>query len=32
MVLAETAIPVAAGVGMGVVAAFGLTQLTEKML
>ena len=32
MVLAETAVPVAVGVGMGVVGAFGLTRLAEKML
>jgi predicted permease len=32
MVLTETAVPVAAGVGMGVVGAFGLTRLAEKML
>ena len=32
MVLAETAVPVAAGVGMGVAGAFGLTRVAEKML
>jgi ABC-type antimicrobial peptide transport system permease subunit len=32
MVLAETAVPVAAGVGMGVAGALGLTRLAEKML
>ncbi len=32
MVLAETAVPVAVGVGMGVAGAFGLTRLAEKML
>jgi predicted permease len=32
MVLAETAVPVSAGVGIGVVAALGLTRLAEKML
>jgi predicted lysophospholipase L1 biosynthesis ABC-type transport system permease subunit len=32
MVLGETAVPVGAGVAMGVVAALGLTQLAEKML
>jgi predicted permease len=32
MVLAETAVPVGAGVAMGVVGALGLTRLAEKML
>ena len=32
MVLAETAVPVGAGVGMGVIAALGVTRLAEKML
>ena len=32
MVLAETAVPLGVGVAMGVVGAFGLTRLTEKML
>lgn len=32
MVLAETAVPVGAGVMIGVVGAIGLTRLTEKML
>jgi predicted permease len=32
MVLSEAAVPVAAGVGMGVAAAFGLTRVAEKML
>ena len=32
MVLAETAVPVGAGVGMGVVGALGVTRLAEKML
>jgi predicted permease len=32
MVLAETAVPVGAGVGMGLLGAFGLTRLAEKML
>ena len=32
MVLAETAVPVGAGVGMGVAGALGLTRLAEKML
>jgi ABC-type antimicrobial peptide transport system permease subunit len=32
MVLAETALPVGAGVAMGVVGALGLTRLAEKML
>jgi putative ABC transport system permease protein len=32
MVLAETAMPVVAGVAMGVVGALGLTRLAEKML
>ena len=32
MVLAETAVPVGAGVGIGVAGAFGLTRLAEKML
>jgi len=32
MVLAETAVPVGIGVGMGVAGAFGLTRLAEKML
>jgi len=32
MVLAETAVPVGAGVGIGVLGAFALTRLAEKML
>jgi ABC-type antimicrobial peptide transport system permease subunit len=32
MVLVETAVPVGAGVGMGVIGALGLTRLAEKML
>jgi ABC-type antimicrobial peptide transport system permease subunit len=32
MVLAETAVPVCAGVAMGVIGALGLTRLAEKML
>ena len=32
MVLAETAVPVGAGVGMGVAGALGITRLAEKML
>jgi predicted permease len=32
MVLAETAVPVGAGVGIGVIGALGLTRLAEKML
>ena len=32
MVLMETAVPVCAGVGMGVIGAMGLTRLAEKML
>jgi ABC-type antimicrobial peptide transport system permease subunit len=32
MVLAETAVPVGAGVGIGLVGALGLTRLAEKML
>jgi ABC-type antimicrobial peptide transport system permease subunit len=32
MVLGETAAPVGAGVAMGIVGAFGLTRLAEKML
>jgi putative ABC transport system permease protein len=32
MVLAETAVPVGAGVAMGVVGALGITRLAEKML
>jgi predicted permease len=32
MVLAETAVPVGAGVGIGVAGAYGLTRVAEKML
>jgi ABC-type lipoprotein release transport system permease subunit len=32
MVLAETAVPVGAGVGIGVLGAFALTRVAEKML
>jgi ABC-type antimicrobial peptide transport system permease subunit len=32
MVLAETAVPVGIGVAMGVVGAFGMTRVAEKML
>jgi predicted permease len=32
MILAETAVPVVAGVGMGVAGALGITRLAEKML